>query len=271
LNPYTGEILAVLKNEPTFFEIIVQLHTNLLLGDAGAEIVRFATLIFLILMISGIYLWWPRRKQGLKQRLIFDWKKTFKWKRKNYDLHSILGFYASLVIIFVVVTGLAWTFSWVDRSVYGIATLGEAYKGYPEVNSITLSSVTAMQQMDDYVLDHALKHYKAPVESWHYYVPQDKKESINLYLNPDSETWYKASAYYYDQRSGQLLLNDDPEKMNNGRYIQNMYYDIHIGKVLGLPGQLMVFFASLIVASLPVTGFYIWYGRKYKKAAAIRN
>jgi uncharacterized iron-regulated membrane protein len=44
-----------------------------------------------------------------------------------------------------------------------------------------------------------------------------------------------------------------------------MYYDIHIGKILGLPGQLLVFFASLIVASLPITGFYIWYGRKFKR------
>jgi len=44
-----------------------------------------------------------------------------------------------------------------------------------------------------------------------------------------------------------------------------MNYDIHTGAILGLPGKILAFFASLICASLPVTGFYIWYGRKYKK------
>jgi uncharacterized iron-regulated membrane protein len=43
-----------------------------------------------------------------------------------------------------------------------------------------------------------------------------------------------------------------------------MYYDIHIGKILGLPGQLLAFFACLVIASLPITGFLIWYGRKKK-------
>jgi len=43
-----------------------------------------------------------------------------------------------------------------------------------------------------------------------------------------------------------------------------MNYDIHIGAVLGLPGKIMAFVASLIAASLPITGFIIWWGRKKK-------
>jgi uncharacterized iron-regulated membrane protein len=41
-----------------------------------------------------------------------------------------------------------------------------------------------------------------------------------------------------------------------------MYYDIHIGRIIGLPGQLLLFFSSLIVASLPFSGLLIWIGRK---------
>jgi uncharacterized iron-regulated membrane protein len=44
-----------------------------------------------------------------------------------------------------------------------------------------------------------------------------------------------------------------------------MNYDIHTGAVLGLPGKILVFFAGLIIASLPITGFYIWWGRKQKE------
>lgn len=264
INPYSGKILAVRKNDPTFFDIVLELHTNLMLGEFGAQLVRFATLIFLILIISGIYLWWPRNKNGLKQRLKFDWKKSTKWKRKNYDLHNILGFYSSWIIIFVVITGLAWTFNWVDKTIYGVATMGEEYKDYPTVNSVSSLNQTTQTDLDDLVLNKSRNSFKEQIESWYYYLPQNKQESISLYLNPDRETWHKATVYFYDQRTGKLLYSENPQSMNNGQFIRNMYYDIHIGKVLGLPGQLLVFFASLIVASLPITGFYIWYGRKYK-------
>lgn len=57
LNPYTGEVLKVKINNPSFFDVVVELHTSLLLGEIGTEIVRYATLLFLLLIISGIYLW----------------------------------------------------------------------------------------------------------------------------------------------------------------------------------------------------------------------
>ncbi|MNE72299.1 hypothetical protein D3C80_1682250 [compost metagenome] len=46
--------------------------------------------------------------------------------------------------------------------------------------------------------------------------------------------------------------------------IQRMNYDIHVGAVLGLPGKILAFFASLIASSLPITGFMIWWGRRKK-------
>jgi uncharacterized iron-regulated membrane protein len=46
-----------------------------------------------------------------------------------------------------------------------------------------------------------------------------------------------------------------------------MNYDIHVGAVLGLTGKFIAFFASLICASLPITGFYIWWGKRKKKSA----
>ncbi|WP_233207986.1 PepSY domain-containing protein [Siphonobacter sp. BAB-5405] len=41
-----------------------------------------------------------------------------------------------------------------------------------------------------------------------------------------------------------------------------MNYDIHVGSVLGFPGKVLAFLASLIGASLPVTGFLVWWNRK---------
>jgi uncharacterized iron-regulated membrane protein len=45
-----------------------------------------------------------------------------------------------------------------------------------------------------------------------------------------------------------------------------MYYDIHTGAILGLPGKLLAFLAALIAASLPVTGFLMWRSRGKKNS-----
>ncbi|MCK7554360.1 PepSY domain-containing protein [Chitinophaga sedimenti] len=47
-----------------------------------------------------------------------------------------------------------------------------------------------------------------------------------------------------------------------------MNYDIHVGAIGGLTGKFIAFFASFICASLPVTGFLVWWGRRKKKPAA---
>lgn len=50
-----------------------------------------------------------------------------------------------------------------------------------------------------------------------------------------------------------------------------MNYDIHVGAIGGFAGKLIAFFASLIVASLPITGFLLWYGKAYKKKQSKRK
>ena len=42
-------------------------------------------------------------------------------------------------------------------------------------------------------------------------------------------------------------------------------YDVHVGAIWGLAGKRRVFCASLVAASLPVTGFLIWRGRRRKQ------
>jgi len=98
------------------------------------------------------------------------------------------------------------------------------------------------------------------------YYPDNTHASYTVYLNPNSKTYYGSTTRFYDQRTGALIKTETPEDLNRGQALRDMYYDIHVGRILGLPGQLLAFFGSLIAASLPVTGFYIWYGRKFKKS-----
>lgn len=266
LNPYTGEILAKQLEGRSFFEWVLELHMNLLLGSAGEQIVRYSTLVFLFILITGIYLWWPRNKQARRQRFSFNWRRSASWKRKNYDLHTVLGFYSSWIILFAVLTGLAWSFQWADRALYYVATAGEPYQDYTDYASTSDPQLVGKEDMDDLVLRRAIRAYGRAYHNLWFYPPQDAEEAYYVYVNPAPTTFYTGESFYFDQRTGELLAVENAATLNRGQRLRNMYYDIHIGKILGLPGQLLLFFASLIVASLPVTGCYIWWGRKNKRA-----
>ncbi len=264
VNPYSGEVLKVLHNEQDFFEIVLELHVNLLLGETGKYMVDYATLIFLVLLITGWILWWPRHKGAVKQRLLIQWKEGFRWKRKNFDLHTVLGFYSSVIVLFISLTGLSWAFTWMDKALYTITSGGATYTKWEKVLSVSDSTRVHPSAIDDTIYQSIVRLYQKPFESIYLYPPATKSESYYGYISPDAHTWHQAEGFYFDQRTGAVLKEERQATMNSGEKLRNMYYDIHIGKILGFPGQLLVFFASLTVASLPITGFCIWYGRRKK-------
>ncbi len=69
----------------------------------------------------------------------------------------------------------------------------------------------------------------------------------------------------FDQYSGKNLKVTTYKDKNNGEKFRFINYDLHVGSILGFPGKVLAFFASLVAASLPLTGFLIWWGRNKKK------
>jgi uncharacterized iron-regulated membrane protein len=87
-----------------------------------------------------------------------------------------------------------------------------------------------------------------------------------------SGTYYKTNIYNFDQYSLKPVKSAGPY---SGRYadagvadkLRRMNYDIHVGAILGIPGKVIAFFLAMVSASLPITGFYIWWGKRNKKPA----
>lgn len=69
----------------------------------------------------------------------------------------------------------------------------------------------------------------------------------------------------FDRYTAKPLKIETYHEKNNGEKFRFINYDLHVGSILGFAGKLLAFFASLICASLPVTGFLIWWGRNNKK------
>ncbi|RIZ65196.1 MAG: PepSY domain-containing protein [Methylococcales bacterium] len=110
LNPQTLEILRVQPEDERLMQLVHKLHGTLLLGDKGSMIVELAASWMIVLIITGLYLWWPRNASGLAgivyPRLNQD-GRTF-WR----DIHSVTGLWVSFFILFLLISGLPWAKSW---------------------------------------------------------------------------------------------------------------------------------------------------------------
>ncbi|WP_373057512.1 PepSY-associated TM helix domain-containing protein [Zunongwangia sp. H14] len=262
INPYTGEILDVYDEEYDFFNIIKFLHWSLLLKtEIGQPIVGWATFIFVIMLISGIILWWPVSRNAAKQRFSFKWKDSTSWKRKNYDLHNILGFYVSSLALILAITGMVWAFTWMKGLVY---TAGALSTTPPEIEyKQSNPSAAKIAHPIDVAYHNAVQAY--PESNGFRFTPASGETgAINVYVQEYEGVYYKSHALQFDQYSGALINIRDYKEKNFGERLIDANYDIHVGAILGIPGKVMMFFASLICGSLPLTGFLVWWKRKSK-------
>lgn len=264
LNPYTGKLLKIEDSKMEFFRVVLMLHYNLWMENIGKQVIGWSTVIFIALLLSGLVLWWPKNKAAAKQRFSFRWKDTTKWKRKNYDLHNILGFYAMILALIIALTGLVWAFEWFDNGVQWLANGGMATPVEKEYKSDSTAIKNAA--VFDIVLDDMRK--RAPNEIYYIDVPVTK--SAVIYSNSQAvKDDYKWTSFNYDQNTGKNLAVRFYEEKPFGEKLRNMNYYIHTGGIISIPGKIIAFIISFICAGLPITGFYIWWGRKHKKRKSI--
>lgn len=268
LNPYDGKVQKVKDMERGFFHFILDGHFYLWLPPTiGQPVVASFTLIFLIMLISGLILWFPINKAAIKQRFWYRWKKTTQWKRKNYDLHNVSGFYVSLFGLVFAVTGLVWGFTWFAQGYY---TAMGGKKSLLYVDPVSVKNPATLANVQS-PLDKVWLKMQAEypgAKSIEVHPPETDSSSIAANANFAEGTYWKTDYRYFNQYS----LEEMPVEHIYGRLkdanvadkLLRMNYDIHVGAIGGLAGKILAFFISLVIATLPITGFYIWYGRRYK-------
>jgi len=266
INPYTGKVTGIIDYEKEFFVIVKYLHWSLLLNTPyGQPIVGYSTLIFVILLITGMVLWWPKnlKKANFNKSFKISWKAKFK--RLNYDLHNVPGFYAMLITMVLALTGMVWAMSWFQTAVYVVAS--RSVTPPKQISFVSGSTTAALKNPIDIAFDVAKQQFP-DARRISLYVPDrgaPKSATISVNGYRGKEDYYDTDVLYLDQFTGKLLGRENFKDKNSGEKLIRMNYDIHVGVVLGLPGKILAFMGSFIAASLPVTGFMIWLGRKKKK------
>jgi len=264
IDPYTGAVLGTRDYKYDFFSVVKYLHWSLLLNTPyGQPIVGWSTLIFVLLLFTGLILWWPKKwTKALRDRSFkIKWKASFK--RVNYDLHNVPGFYTLIPALIIGLTGMVFAFSWFQSVVY-VAASGTTTPP-PQVSVVSKDTTAQVAAPLDIAYQEALKQF--PDARRLLVIPAAGKGGTIYMLGYKSrETYYGSDALQFDQYSGKLLHRRNDREKNRGEKLIEMNYDIHVGAIGGIVGKIIAFIVSLICATLPVTGFIIWWGKQKKKA-----
>ncbi|GAA3517986.1 PepSY-associated TM helix domain-containing protein [Aquimarina addita] len=271
INPYTGDFIKRIDNTAGFFGFILDGHLTLWLPEAiGSRVVSYSILLFLIILISGLFLWWPKSNKNWKQRLQFNWNSKTRWKRKNFDLHTVTGFYISSFGLILAFTGCVMAFNWFYFIAYK-ATGGDKAPQFIMPNNISKNSVLKEQNPPyDQLIPALSKTYDA-AKNFELHYPENDSTAILVEVSNSKGLYYDMDYLFFDQNTLQEIETTSIYgKYKNAKFadkVIRMNYDIHIGAIGGIAGKIIVFLVSLICASLPVSGVLLWYGRTYKKSS----
>lgn len=265
IDPYTGKVHEVEDAKHDFFEIVLDLHRRLLLGEKiGKTITGYSTLMLVIILFSGLIIWYPKKMNKNMLKGMFSIKTSASWKRVNYDLHNVLGFYAVIPLILISYSALIWNFEnfdkWIKNTLNGNAPIEQKVK-----SSIPLEQFTNRK----IILNSIGKKVEKDLI--------DKKSALINFPRTDEGTYYaeltygnkqyQNEQYNFDQYSGKILKHQvyKDEKIGYGTALRERNYDLHTGSIFGATGRILYLLAGIIATSLPITGLIIYLNRKKKK------
>ena len=102
VNPYTAQVLGSMVQEDRFSNWSRKLHSNYLQNDNWRWMVELAASWLMVMLVTGVYLWWPQRKNTLPQSNV---KERAAWKQ----WHVFIGIALSVMSAVILTTGLTWS------------------------------------------------------------------------------------------------------------------------------------------------------------------
>lgn len=120
LDPYTAKVVDTFPWQDGLYDLANEIHGTLLIGNLGDWLIEAAASLSILLVITGLYLHWPRNRHGTASLIVpkFAARGRVFWK----SLHGVVGFWMSIVILAFLLTGLSWAGVWGDKMVQAWST-----------------------------------------------------------------------------------------------------------------------------------------------------
>ena len=275
INPYTGTIIG----EPpaglrSFFRTMTVWHRYLALAGAsrstGKAITGAANLAFLFIVLSGIYLWFPRVWSWLQFKNVLWFRRGLPAKGRDFNWHNVIGFWSAVPLAVVVAGAVPISYPWASNLVYRLAGDRPPTAAAPPA-AATPEPVSASG------LNAAWSRAQAQVPAWRTMTVRLSADSRPLALTVDQGYGgqpQKRETLTIDRATVDIAKAETFADLSPGRRARSWLRFAHTGEFYGLAGQTLAGIVSAGGVVLVYTGlalacrrFMSWLRRRGQQAS----
>jgi uncharacterized iron-regulated membrane protein len=292
IDPYSGKILGTQDAKQNLQAIARELHGELMIGKVGDRLVELAAGWGIVLVVSGLYLWWPR---GRSPSGVLWPRMTARGRVLWRDLHAVTGFWGALLLLFMLVSGMTWTGLWGKQyadvwNTFPAAMWNDVPKSDRQTGELNNASVQTVPwalentPMPVSTGDHAEHMNHANMSSAPAAPHISLQQVVDIARDRGIEPGYSISAptsadgvftvsvfaddprndatLHVDQYSGKVLADVRYADYSAVSKATELGVMLHEGKFFGWINQLLILLVCLMVLLSSVSGVVIWWKRR---------
>ncbi len=247
LNPHTGQVLGLRPRGQTLLGLAGQVHVSLATGHIGRTIVRWSNLAALLVLISGLVLWWP---EGRIQISAFDGSRKF-WA----DLHKSLGLTSFPFLLIAAGTGALISFEAPIRQMIqpagavDDAAFSLTLPSTPSPDEVYIDADCALALAKTVVPNASPTRMQMPLFGGTYQISMIEHRSIGTDIE---------SVVTLDPYSGKTLAVSSNEHGSFADRLFSANESLHTGSILGVAGRTLMALAGFMVFLQAICGLVMW-------------
>ena len=265
VDPYTGERLgAGAVGVRKAFRALISWHRWLGQEGEGRAVARaitgFCNLAFLFIVISGLYLWWPKSWRWSSLRSVVLFRRGLAPRPRHFNWHNVIGFWTAVPLAVVVATGSFFSYSWPSSLVYWIT--GEER---PERRSRSGSADSEeppppddYEGMDALVLAALEEEPAWNLATFRFGPHPEAPVAVTLDRSPWGTRVDQRTTLVMDRATATVLREEVPGQASRAR---TWIRWLHTGEAFGFIGQTIAGIASLAGCFLVYTGWSLSWRR----------
>lgn len=280
LHPYTGTVLGKDSRMHDLLHSVEEWHRWFALRDFGRPITGAANLFFLFLVVSGLYLWFPRRPSRAAFEAVAVPNLRLKGRARDWNWHNAAGFWASALVLCTTLTGAVVSYRWASDLVFVLtgneppprpkeegarAGAGKEKQVRPRAGGRAEAAPTAR-------LDTVFAKAAAKVPGWAAItlrLPQKPGAPLTAQITaPGYAGKYARSQLTFDAATGEVKKWEPFAEQNLGRKLRAFVVPVHTGRAAGPWGQTLALLSAAAALLLVWTGFSMAWRRFTKPKPA---
>ncbi|MBT2133039.1 PepSY domain-containing protein [Croceibacterium sp. LX-88] len=282
VHPQSGEVLHKVAEEDRLMRVVFRLHGELLAGKWGSALVEIAACWTIVMILTGLFLWWPRGGAGLAGVV---WPRLRRGKRVFWrDIHAVTGLWVSIGAVFLIASGLPWATNWSAylrevRAVTGTSALKQDWSSGSEADAAARAQLDmgARAMLDEHAGHHGVTmvHEKPTDRALNHVIPQAAELGLAAPVEISPPTapngyWLAQSQAANRPERGEAELDDSGALIGRQTFDQRHWIDrvvgygvaVHEGAWLGLANQLLNLAILLGLVTLALSSVVLWWRRR---------